>query len=180
MRVARTNAEAHLYMDLHPCACGEHRFERKSAVVNHGDDLMSHYTGSCARCGAPRSFQFGLPPRILMPQAGRVTYGGPEASELLDPGQWIAVSDAHARRAPASPVDVDARRAARHELDIAVAALEEVLKFLGPGVERVPPAAFTTPQGRAVHDAEPGRFSRLRLEAVLGAYRELRQQYVDA
>jgi hypothetical protein len=34
--LARTNEEAHLYMDLPPCACGEVAFERTSAVVATG------------------------------------------------------------------------------------------------------------------------------------------------
>jgi hypothetical protein len=171
VKLARTSAEAHLYMDLTPCGCGDHRFERQSAVVMRGDVMCSQYTGPCATCGTIRTFVFRLPEEILAPAPGRIRFGGAEPSQLLDPGEWLAVADDFAKR---NPVDVPpARRArAREDLATAVAALEEVLKFAG-GADRVPDAAFVSERGRAVRDAEPGRFRVIRLEAVLGAYREL-------
>ncbi len=39
-----------------------------------------------------------------------------------------------------------------------------------PGAVEVPPAAFTTPFGRAMWDKEPGRFRLVRLDAVRAAY----------
>jgi hypothetical protein len=171
LKLARTNAEAHLFMDLRPCACGERRFARQSAVVTIDGDLASRYTGTCARCGAERRFEFRLPQEILQPPASGVQFGGDEPSELLDPGEWLSVADDYARRVPAgAKLDGDALRAARHDLATAVAALDEVRKFAPRGAMEVPPAAFTTPLGRAIWDKEPGRFRLVRLAAVRKAY----------
>lgn len=159
---ARSNAEAHLYMDHQPCPCGAREFERRSTVITEGDALCCRYAGPCQRCGRRREFVFELS-ETIRPVAGRIEYGGSDPSRLLDPGEWMDIADAHARRQPGTPRD----------LDIARAAIEEVLKFIPAGVERVPDDAFRTARGRAVRDAEPGRFRRPRLEAVLGVYREL-------
>jgi hypothetical protein len=165
MKLARTNLEAHLAMDLAPCACGETRFARQSAVLRRGDDLCSRYTGACAKCGAAREFVFRIPEEILHPIPGEVRYGGAEPSELLDPGEWLAVADLHAKRST------------RGDLAIAIAAMEEILKFAAPGAERVPEAAFTSERGRAVLATEPGRFRIARLEIVLKTYRDLLRKY---
>jgi hypothetical protein len=160
---ARTNSEAHLYMDLHPCACGGIDFDRHSAVITDGDTLCSRYSGGCKACGARREFVFELPEAFRPIRHDHVEFGGADPSRLLDPGEWMAVADYHAKRNPGT----------REDLDIARAAVEEVLKFAPAGVERVPDDAFRTERGRAVRDREPGRFRRPRLEAVLGAYRDL-------
>jgi hypothetical protein len=159
---ARSNAEAHLYMDQQPCPCGAREFDRRSTVITEGDALCCRYAGPCQRCGRRREFVFELAEPIR-PVAGRIEYGGSDPSRLLDPGEWMDIADAHATRQPGTPRD----------LDIARAAIEEVLKFIPASVERVPDEAFRTARGRAVRDAEPGRFRRPRLEAVLGVYREL-------
>jgi hypothetical protein len=170
-KLARTNAEAHLFIDLHPCACGERRFARTSSVVTIDGELASRYTGSCARCGAARTFEFRLPLEILQRPTTGVIYGGPEPSELLDPGEWLSVADDYARSVPVgTKLDGDALRAARQRLASAIAALDEVRKFAPPGAVEVPPSAFTTPFGRAMWDKEPGRFRLVRLDAVRAAY----------
>ena len=133
--------------------------------------LASRYTGACARCGTARVFEFRLPPEILQPPATGVVYGGPEPSELLDPGEWLSVADDYARSVPVgSKLDGDALRSARQRLAVAIAALDEVRKFAPPGAVEVPPSAFTTPFGRAMWDKEPGRFRLIRLDAVRAAY----------
>jgi len=171
LKLARTNAEAHLFMDLHPCDCGEHRFARQSSVVMLEGDLASRYAGACARCGAERRFEFRVPEEILAPPASGVQFGGPEPSQLLDPGEWLGVADDHARRVPTgAKLDGDALRAARHDLAVAVAALDEICKFAPPGAAEVPSSAFFSPLGRATWDKEPGRFRLVRLQAVRKAY----------
>jgi hypothetical protein len=182
--VARTNAEAHLYMDLHPCACGEIRFPRTSSVVTTPDGVLaSRYAGTCPQDGAEREFLFRVPERIpAPPQDGVVVYGGPEPSELIDPGEWLSVADAHARSVPADTAALAAdggaaaRAAARAMLVHAVAAVEEVLKFIPAGADRVPEEAFVTDRGRAAYNREPGRFRRPRLEAARDTYRSIAAQ----
>jgi hypothetical protein len=164
---ARSNAEAHLYMDLRPCACGAVEFDRQSNVISDGDALCSRYAGPCRRCGTPRVFVFELPETIRPVRGDQIEFGGSDPSRLLDPGEWLAVADDHARG-----LHVDSAGTHR-DLDLARAAVEEVLKFVPAGADRVPIDAFRTDRGRAVRNAEPGRFRRARLEAVLGAYSDL-------
>jgi len=173
--LARTSAEAHLYMDLHPCPCGEADFPRQHAVVAAGDDLASRYTGACPRCGAAREFLFRLPEQVLVPRAGEVVYGGPEPSELFDPGEWLRIADAYATRVPASLAGLPAGRAdrARRDLACAAAAVDEAMKFIPEGADAVPSSAFASERGSAVYATEPGRFRRSRLHAVADAYRSL-------
>jgi hypothetical protein len=176
--LARTNAETHVFLRLQACSsCGETDCRFRSSVVRVGDALCSRYTGTCPRCGNQRIFDFRLPEEIEMPPADGVSYGGDAPSVLLDAGQWLSHADDRARRVPANRVGLDQaeQRAARHALASAVAALDEVLKFLPEGADRVPESAFFTEQGRAVFAREPGRFSKARLEAVRDAYLGLRQ-----
>jgi len=166
--------EAHLYMDLHPCTCGETRFARKSAVLALEDgDLASRYTGECARCGQPREFVFRLPAEIIMPPGGEaVSFGGDEPSKLIDPGQWLGVADAYASNAPAdfASLDAEEQKRTRAILIRATAAIDEVLKFIPDDADAVPAAAFTSEQGRQAYAKEAGRFRRSRLVAVRDAY----------
>jgi hypothetical protein len=178
--LARTNAEAHLYMDLHPCACGEIRFPRVSSVITTPEgDLASRYSGVCPQDGAEREFTFRLPERIMPPPPdGMVTYGGPEPSELIDPGEWLSVADAYARSVPADTASLaaDGLATARSMLVHAAAAVDEVLKFIPADTDRVPEEAFVTDRGRAAFAKEPGRFRRPRLEAVRDTYRSIAAQ----
>jgi hypothetical protein len=68
-----------------------------------------------------------------------VHFGGDQPSQLLDPGEWLIVADDHARHAPASGLLSDARLARdRHALHTAIAALDEVQKFVPPGAAEIP------------------------------------------
>jgi hypothetical protein len=178
--VARTNREAHLYMDIHPCSCGEVRFDRRSSVVYVDDDLASRYSGTCARCGAGREFTFRMPADITVPAApDQVRFGGDTPSVLIDPGEWLLVADRHSRAVPADPARLDPprRRQARLELATAAAAIEEIMKFAEPGADAVPASACWTARGISVYDQEPGRFRLSRLSAVRDTYRRLMVRY---
>lgn len=170
MLVARSSAECHLYMELHPCRCGEYRLAGEHAVESRGDDLVAVYLGPCANCGADRSFAFVLDPEL---PPGRA-FGGATPSRILCPGQFLRVADEAASGVPVntSRMGPQERQRARWLLSRAVMAMEEVLKFIPVGDDRVPPAAFTSADGKASYAREPGRFRKARLEAVLGAYRE--------
>ena len=170
--VARSMSECHLYMDLQPCPhCGEPEFSwtRHEAGIRDGQKT-SAYEGECPTCRGARRFEFivldpNLPPPLL---------GGPEPSQIIDPAQFLAVGD-HAwplavLRADATPDEIeDAYDAA---VD-AVAAVEEILKFIPPDAAVVPETAFHGPEGLARLAANPMRFSRRTLEAVLVDRREV-------
>ncbi len=171
--LARTNAEAHLFLELQPCAeCGETRCRFRSSVVQVDGVLASRYTGVCPRCGAERVYRFRLPDEVLPPPADSVRFGGDEPSELLDPGVWLWYSDIAAKQVPTEPAGLDAQslRTARHALATALAAVEETMKFIPPHEDRAPIEAFTSLDGRAMLDSEPGRFSRNRLSAIRDYY----------
>jgi hypothetical protein len=164
--VARAMSECHLYMDLHPCPhCGEQEFSWSThqAGIRDGQKISS-YEGRCPTCGATRRFEF----IVLDPNIPPPGLGGPEPSQIIDPAEFLAVGD-HAWRlavvpATATPDEVaDAYDAA---VD-AVAAVEEILKFIPPDATVVPETAFRTPEGMARLAANPMRFSRRTLEAVL-------------
>ncbi|CAN5212546.1 hypothetical protein BH18ACT4_BH18ACT4_00920 [soil metagenome] len=173
--LARCSTEAHLYMDLRPCGCGEVLFPRDSSVVQAGGDLASRYSGSCISCGTYREFVFRLPMKIDLPQPGVVRFGDGEASELLDPGEWLWIADRYAAAYPAdiSPMNAGERRQAHQAVATAAAAMDEVLAFVPPGRRAVPGHAFRSERGRAVHAIEPGRFALDRLQVVRDTYRQI-------
>lgn len=160
-------------MDLHPCPqCGDADVAWQEALVDTGGTMARRYHGVCAGCGEPREFVFALPERPTPPRPGAiVTFGSlDEASVLLDAGEWLMVADLCAQAAGAPDVGEDE---ARESLSIAVAAVDEVLKFIPPTAGAVPETAFWSVAGRSAREREPGRFRRDRLSVV-------RDSYVDA
>lgn len=173
--LARTNAEARLFLQLQPCSgCGKSKCVFRSAVVTVGDDLGSRYTGVCPQCGVERIYEFRIPAEVLQPQVNSVQFGADDPSQLLDPGVWLWYSDICAQKVPESPAGLGEaeRRACRHALATALAAVEETLKFIPVSATAVPASAFISLDGRTAYRREPGRFSRARLEAVRGHYAE--------
>jgi hypothetical protein len=165
--IARTRDEVLLYLELNPCLdCGAVETSWEDGLAQVDGELVISYTGECPGCGAGREYLFGLPEQETL--GAFPNFGGPEPSELLDAGQWLQVAD----RA-ASTVAVDDRsEAARAVLDVAAAAVAEVVKFIPPGEDVVPDDAFWTGEGRATLDAEPGRFRLERLLVVRDSYRD--------
>ncbi|WP_326550372.1 hypothetical protein [Micromonospora sp. NBC_01813] len=176
---ARSSAEARLYVELQPCDCGEARFEPQVEVVALADgDLATRYHGTCPSCGVEREFVIRLPadPAPATGSSyGGFSYGGPEPSQLIDPGQWLAVADQYADLVPAdlAALDPAQRRRATVALSRAVAALDEVRKFIPADASEVPAHAFTSDAGRRLQRREPGRFRRDRLTALRDTYTTL-------
>lgn len=182
VKLARTNAEAHLYMDMHPCeGCGESEFDMQSSVISLPEGLASRYTGSCPRCQRRRAFTFLLPEEIVFPDPDEPSFGDERPSELLDPGEWLWLADLLSRNVPAEPSDDDParRRAALLDLRTAAAAISEVLKFLPDGADELDLDVFWSDRGRAVFGGEPGRFDRGRLEVVRTTYRDIADRFAD-
>lgn len=172
--MARTNAEAHIYMDMHACDCGDSKFERNNTVIEVDGDLASRYTGPCSACGQTREFVFALPEHISVPLPGTVVFGDGSPSELLDAGEWMFVADRYARAAPGRvPTGIEESRKARQLVATAAAAMDEVLAFVPSDEDMVPYEALRSERGRAVYDEEPGRFFQDRLEIVRDTYRQI-------
>ncbi|OLB64736.1 MAG: hypothetical protein AUI10_09750, partial [Actinobacteria bacterium 13_2_20CM_2_72_6] len=165
MLVARSAPECRLYLDLHPCSCGATAFPVRHVLrPGEGDALEAVYEGDCASCGLPRRFVFELDPATPPPPPA---YGGPQPSRIICPGQFLLVADRAAGSAVLDPAGLDAtgRAASRTAMTVALAAMDEVLKFIPDGAPAVPAAAITSPEGRAAYAREPGRFDRDRLAA---------------
>ena len=171
--LSRTNAEARLFVDLKPCArCGERGATFRSSVIRSDGMLIGRYRGTCNHCQNPFEYDFRLPEQPLPPPTDGVLFGGAEPSVLLDPAIWLRYSDICVNQVPmdSGGLDEQGRRAARHTLMTAIAAVDEVLKFIPPQADRVPESEFWSSGGRMIYQEEPGRFDRFRLEAVREAY----------
>ncbi|MFC7480525.1 hypothetical protein ACFQX7_11380 [Luedemannella flava] len=171
---ARTRDEAHLFLDLHGCDdCGATEVAWRSALAEVDGTVTRRYFGACGDCGRDREAYFALPERPVTPAPGApVTFGGDEPSLLLDPGDWLLVADICAQSASSvgDASDGDELAERRESLTIALAAMDEVLKFVPAGETAVPDAAFFTERGRTVHRRDPGRFAVNRLRTVRDAY----------
>jgi hypothetical protein len=171
--LARTSHEAYLHMDLIPCGCGNRGGETISVTTQLPDGgLGRRYTRTCHRCGVATDFLYRLPAEPL--DAAGFAYGGDEPSELLDAAQWWWAADRYAAAVPANAADLspEDRRVARGRLAAAVAAIDEILKFVPPGEDQVPGWAVWTPMGEAVRAVEGERLDAGRLGAVRAAYAE--------
>ncbi|MFE9647164.1 hypothetical protein ACFYO0_24235 [Streptomyces sp. NPDC006365] len=174
LRLERSVEEAHLYMAMHPCeVCGESDFDCQSSVVMAEGDLASQYEGSCFGCDSRRSFVFRLPAEVSLPSRV-LQFGGPEPSELIDAGEWLWVSRNFAAVGlvddPAA-LSVAELNEARADFEGAAAAVDEVLKFLPDGVDKVPDRAFWTDRGLRMRAQDPTAFRRDQLVALRDAYR---------
>jgi hypothetical protein len=168
--IARTRDEARLYLDLTPCGCGSVEAEWRHGTGLVDGELVSAYDATCADCGAEREYFFGLPARETGGEYPN--FGGPEPSQLLDAGRWLALADQLASHLPPDDPATSAEA-----LSIAAAAVAEVVKFIPPGEDVVPAEAFWTEEGRRVYDAEPGRFRRGRLQVVLETYLDAKETF---
>lgn len=157
-------------MDIQPCAgCGERGFSGQSSIIFIDGELCSEHVGTCRHCQRQRRFVFQLPEGIPTLRGADGGFGGPEPSELLDPGEWLIVAELAASNATDDS-----------DVELAAAAIDEVLKFIPAGADHVPAEAIRSSDGRAVYAREPGRFHRSRLTAVAATYRDLAAQMRQA
>lgn len=168
---ARTYDEVNLYVSLRPCVCGETEFEdQTSEAVLFGAVEAERFDFYCVSCARLREFTFQMSdrPREI---SFDVRYGvGDEPSRLIDAGEWLAVSELYGLAAATEldgegPADADGVTALYYTLTSAIAALDEVVKFLAPDTGAVPESAFWTPGGRMMFEAEESRFTRESLAA---------------
>lgn len=173
----RSAAERRLYLDIHPCKCGSPVFEPDlPGLVDTPDGPMLKYAGACTQCGRLREFEFALTEE---PTADGSFADGDAPSELVDAGQWLLVAESCSRYAEGLDGDapefapirrwltlLGGDRAERRRLLLAraAAAVDEVVKFLPDGADRVPDAAFWTAEGRAARTRLADRFTRAALE----------------
>ncbi|WP_285543537.1 hypothetical protein [Streptomyces lavendulae] len=172
MLITRSAQESHLYMDLHPCGCGANRFDREHRVEDHEGVLVSVYEGACPECGRTRVFEFVFSDdQPVAPPA----FGGPEPSRIIDPGEFLWVSErlsteSSLRLLNTPPAE---QREIRPSVAYGAAALEEVIKFLPEGADRIPRDLFTSDLGREKYEKDPSRFTLKDLTAALKLDRDV-------
>lgn len=179
---ARSLAEAHLYLGLIPCACGEVDFDADSEVLSYTPAVV-RYLGNCSRCGQFREFVLEVdnpPDEDDLPFA----FGYDDApSTLIDAGLWLVVAQQLAESAyqatSAGPVTGDAVPVAHHLLVSTAAAIDEIVKFLPEGATAVPDEAFWTPGGRAARRVAPDWFTRTYLRVLQGERWDAVQEFED-
>lgn len=173
LSAARSHLEAHLYMDLHPCECGETDFSRAADYGTGPEGRQVVYSGACAGCGRQRRFTFRVSPEVavLAPSAWSTLVA---PSDLLDPGEWIWVADRYASH-PAEDGVLSPLEAAERCTDLAAAAaaVEEALLFVPAGASAVPAESIRSERGRSVFDVMPERFTVEQLAEQRDAYRQL-------
>ncbi|WIM97992.1 hypothetical protein ACTOB_001560 [Actinoplanes oblitus] len=130
-----------------------------ASVVEADGVPARRYAGACEDCGVDREFVFRLPERATPPVPGSyVTFGADgDPSRLFDAGEWVAIADMSALASGLEDVPPDE---ARESATIAVACYDEALKFLPPGADRLPDAAFWSVAGREFRQRSPQRFHR--------------------
>jgi len=163
--IARTVAEAHLFMDIAGAAPGKRGHQLKAA----GDTLVSVY--HCETDRGVRAFEFVVEATEIDGGA----FGGEAPSRLLGPAQFLLESDRLTREVPGSPDGLDStqRAAAQRRLNRAALCLDEVLKFFTDGKGRLSLGDMRTVTGGHLYRREPGRFDRARVEVVAQTYRKL-------
>jgi hypothetical protein len=171
--LARSNEEAHLFLDLYPCDCGGDDERRDSGVRLDGATWIVRYTCVCAACGRPRVVEFRQPDVPARPPTGGWSVGT-HPSELLDAGEWLWVADRYAG-APATPDGLTPAEIAQAHADLvsAAEAVGEVLKFVPDGASEVPDEALWSNRGSRVFQEDPRRFLRPKLEHLRDLYRRL-------
>ncbi|MET9321370.1 hypothetical protein ABZX75_14465 [Streptomyces sp. NPDC003038] len=159
-------------MDLHPCECGSSDFERRHHLEQHGGDIAAVYEGACGQCGRDRVFTFVMAEEIPPPPPA---FGGPEPSQIIDPGEFSEVANRIARRSGLAMLNSPPSEHHKHRgaTAYALAAVEEVLKFLPPGQDAIPASAFTSEVGKARYAKDPGKFRRDILEIELRLTRKI-------
>lgn len=162
--IARTVLESYLFIELHPCACGEGRLAvTASDLLQDADNsLARRRKGTCPGCQHPREFIFGVPE---VEESGGASwelfFGGDTPSQIIDAGEWLDIAQRLAKSVPHSrSLRPSKRREGREVLTEAVAAINEVLKFIPVGVAEVPDEAFWSDRGLQKRTEDSVQFQR--------------------
>ncbi|MEV5435305.1 hypothetical protein AB0K80_04625 [Streptomyces sp. NPDC052682] len=166
MLIARSMQEAHLYMDLHACVCGAEEFEREHRLEDRDGVLFAVFEGVCPQCGRARSFEFRMSDEL--PPAPPA-FGGAEPSRIIDPGEFMWIGDRVSTESGLRLLNTPLaeHREIRPATAYAIAAFEEVAKFLPEGADRIPEERFTSERGREMYAKNPDRFTRAGIDDAL-------------
>lgn len=180
---ARTLVEAHLFINL--TLAGGIASEEVTRDYERWTTLTEGTDAWTLRFDGPPQAAGGEIIEVEIPYASETeareagSRFGIGLSELLDPGQWHLVSAGYARRVVQEDLEFGENPTDRDQYESVVKGWEyardttaEVVKFMPPGVDEVPSAAFWTEMGKAVHEREPERFTRSRLTDDMAFYQD--------
>jgi hypothetical protein len=180
---ARTLVEAHLFINL--TLAGGIASEEVTRDYERWTTLTEGTDAWTLRFDGPPQAAGGEIIEVEIPYASETeareagSRFGIGLSELLDPGQWQLVSAGYARRVVQEDLEFGEDPTDRDQYESVVKGWEyardttaEVVKFMPPGVDEVPSAAFWTEMGKAVHEREPERFTRSRLTDDMAFYQD--------
>jgi len=172
---AQTQAEVSAYISLATSECagsGSTVLETMS-YSGDGDEWVAHYDLECLDCGLEWHFDVTVDPEPERVDGVPIQYRyDPEPSRLIDAGQWYLVfvgglamaRQVQEQQGPSGPFDVLGLGRMIDGFDYGRTALDEVLKFIPAGQDRVPDSAMWTDQGRWAYEEESAQFTRDRLE----------------
>ncbi len=160
---ARSSEEADLYVDLECEMAGQVPVERKRKKRERRGKPFMLYEARC-QSGKLLEFEFeigGLPD----PKPGlrrTVSYGGAQPSLIIDAGEWMLVSNRMAEAAPKSVSGLSERkrREAASQVEDAIAALDEVVKFIPAKDDAVSSSSLFSPRGKTYFNKDIRRFRR--------------------
>jgi hypothetical protein len=179
---ARTLVEAHLFINLTLAVGGASEevtrdHERWTTLTEGPDAWTLRFDGPQAQ--DLDSIEIEIPYASEAEARDEGSRFGIGLSELLDPGQWQLISAGYARRVvdedlgfAEDPADRDQYQSVVKGWEYARDTAAEVLKFMPPGVDEVPSAAFWTEVGMATRQREPERFTRSRLTDDIAFYQD--------
>lgn len=162
--LARTLDEARVYVASQTCECGGSYVTTYSYPEEAGLATMWRVASrqaeehvwslawidtECGKCNARRKFDFRThTAERARPADAVVWFGADEPSQLLDAGQWFMMYLKHSDHAQGKRLRAPQPR----DWPIALAALDEVKKFLPPGKSNPPASAFWTTLGKQVQE----------------------------
>jgi len=188
---ARTQVEASAYISLATSECidsGSVVTETVTYPEDGDGEWVAHYYLECLDCGLEWHFDVTVDPEPDGVDDAPRQYGyGTEPSRLIDAGQWYLVFVQRLAMARAlqeqqgsgGPLEARELGWLINNFDLGRAALDEVLKFIPAGQDRVPDSAVRTDQGRWAYGEESAQFVRDRLEDMRGQMAAARDTYVE-
>jgi hypothetical protein len=174
---ARTYSEAREYMRLAMATgdcTGSDLSIRDVASILEGEEWATTFAVDCSRCRAHREFTFITDPAPEDAPGGLIYGHGPQPSRLIDAGEWYVIFSTYlwstrakqAEYGGALP-DLDTVETVLGWIEGALAAIDEILKFMPSGQNQVPESALWTDRGRAAYDECQDQFSRAVLERCI-------------
>jgi uncharacterized protein YjbI with pentapeptide repeats len=176
----RSALEMAYFIEAAPCPrCGAHNavddYDLKSGISERGGDEIFMF-GECPACGAARAFHFHAPDGAFSADVDVFELGGPQPSTVLDPHQLMAELDRQESLMPEDPPAGDPGPV-RDAIARALTTIVELDKFIPPGADEVPPAAFRTQAGRDDLRQRPSRYGRSWLEVCKQRLAQRHQRY---